>query len=78
MAVREQDLPVTTILIMCLLELVDRCISLKAKHWQSRLMEMNGKQALRQNAGKRAISMCTDINQAATGNVIKQNIFNSF
>lgn len=39
-------------------------------------MELNGKQALQQNAGEQAISMCTDINHTQTGKVIKGNIFN--
>lgn len=55
---RGQDRPVTRLLIRCPLELVDRCISLRAKHWESRLVELNGKQALQQNAGEQAISMC--------------------
>lgn len=73
---RGQDRPVTRLLIRCPLELVDRCISLRGKHWEGRLMERNGKQALQQNAGEQAISMCTDINHTQTGKVIKGNIFN--
>lgn len=37
---------------------------------------MHDNEALQQNALKQAVSMCTDINQTATGNVIKSNIFN--
>lgn len=60
---------------MCLLELVDRCISLKGKHRQSSLMEMNGRQALQQNAERQAISMCADINEMKTGYILKLSIY---